>query len=387
MLLEVPQVAAGGEEDLEHLGLRVVERAEGARGEDAGQLGPAGAAAEPGDGQPLPADGAVAGRPVLVLRRRVGAARSCPGLLRPDGSEPTRTCACPITTSTSSLALPLPMTTSSPAPVCPPDQLIRPSCDSPVTVTFESSCRVIDSEPDSARIRLRPVLMAPLMVAEPACIEGVVDLGDVQQLGPARGHPDLAQVRHALGVEVARGHLHVDDDRGVDAQQQLLAQAQRADVLHVPRDPAQDAEAVQAGAQLAVAGDLQDRAVAAQHVRAVGGQGRDGGLADDPHPAADGADGDPLDPAGVDRLRPGAARRAGSGADGGVAGASKRSVAWVACWGRSVAAAHGSVSTRSRRWRRAAWRGGARRGRRRRSSGRRCGGPPRRRRCVRPRAR
>ena len=78
-----------------------------------------------------------------------------------DRSEPTRTWAWPITTSMSSLALPLPITTSSPAPLWPPDQLTLPSWASPLIVTLEWSARVIDSEPDSARIRLRPEVMAP----------------------------------------------------------------------------------------------------------------------------------------------------------------------------------------------------------------------------------
>ncbi len=87
---------------------------------------------------------------------------------------------------------------------------------------------------------------------------------------------------------------------GIDPQEQLLAEPERAEVVQVPRGP-EDAEPVEGRAELTVAGDLQDGAVAAQHVRPVGGQGGHRGLADDPHPATDRADGDPLDPAGVDR--------------------------------------------------------------------------------------
>ena len=134
---------------------------------------------------------------------------------------------------------------------------------------------------------------------------------------------------------------------GVDPQQQLLAQAEGADVVQVARRAAQDAEPVEGGPELAVAGHLEHRAVAAQHVRAVGGQGGHRGLADDPDPAADRADGDPLDPAGVDRLGPHRLRpaRIGVGSAAGSArapAARKLSVVWVACCGRSVSAAQGS---------------------------------------------
>ena len=95
------------------------------------------------------------------------------------------------------------------------------------------------------------------------------------------------------------------------------------------RGASQDAEPVEGGAELAVAGDLQHRTVAAQHVRPVGGQGGDRGLPDDPHPATDRAYGDLVDPAGVDRL-----------ARGGSVGSARAPAGWRSSrWCRWRAAA------------------------------------------------
>ena len=205
------------------------------------------------------------------------------------------------------------MTTSSPAPLWPPDQLTLPSWASPLIVTLDSSARLIASDPDSARIRLRPVRMTPCDRGLTGLDQRVVDLSHVHQLGSTGGHPDLAQMRHLLGVQAAGGHLDIDDDVRVDLQQQLLAQPERPEVVQRPRRIAQQAEAVQRGAQLSVAGHLEHCAVAAQHVRPVGGQGGDRGLADDPDPPPHRPDRDPLDPAGVDGLGAAPARLGGSG--------------------------------------------------------------------------
>ena len=97
-------------------------------------------------------------------------------------------------------------------------------------------------------------------------------------------------MRNPLGVQAAGGHLDVDHDVRVDLEQQFLAQTEGADVVEVAGRAAQDAEAVERGAELAVTGDLEHRAVAAQDVRTVGRQGGDGGLAEDAHPATDRAD-------------------------------------------------------------------------------------------------
>ena len=55
--------------------------------------------------------------------------------------------------------------------------------------------------------------------------EGVGDLFDVEEFGASCGDADLAEVRHAFGVEAARGDLDVDGDIGVDPQELLLAEA------------------------------------------------------------------------------------------------------------------------------------------------------------------
>src|SRR5436309_2006040 len=77
MPLQLLQVAAGGEEHPKEVALLRAERTELARVEHAGQLGPASLACEPGEVEPLPADGTVA------RRVRGGPHRSTPTLIVP----------------------------------------------------------------------------------------------------------------------------------------------------------------------------------------------------------------------------------------------------------------------------------------------------------------
>src|SRR5215203_2778192 len=106
----------------------------------------------------------------------------------------------------------------------------------------------------------------------PSLYQGIVDLGDVEQLGSSSGDPHLAEMRHPLGAQAACRDLHVDDHIWIDTEKELLAETQGAEVVEAAWGTPQDAEPVQRGAQLTVAGHLEDGAVAPQHVRSVGGQ-------------------------------------------------------------------------------------------------------------------
>ena len=85
---------------------------------------------------------------------------------------------------------------------------------------------MIDNVPDSARTRLRPVLIVPLIVACPAWMRASLISSDVQRLGSPSGDPHLAEMRHLLGVQAARSDLDINDDIWVDAEKELLAEAQ-----------------------------------------------------------------------------------------------------------------------------------------------------------------
>ena len=106
----------------------------------------------------------------------------------------------------------------------------------------------------------------------PGLAEEVGDLDDVAQVAAPGGHPDASETGYAGAAHAARGGLDVDDQLRVDLDEQLLAQADVAEVVETAGRTDQG-KATQVGAELPGGADLHHLAIATQHVWALHGQG------------------------------------------------------------------------------------------------------------------
>ena len=126
----------------------------------------------------------------------------------------------------------------------------------------------------------------------PGLAEQVGDLDDVAQVAAPGGHPDAPEPGCPGAAHATRGGLDVDDQLRVDLDEQLLAEADVAEVVEAA-GRADQGETGQVGAELSGGADLHHLAVAAQHVWALHRQGGDRRIPLDSHAPPDGSDRDP----------------------------------------------------------------------------------------------